>query len=114
MALPLCTYDFLTEEWDRSRPLYCLIQGASGELERDVATVMDYKNKAIVSPDTRAVSDTRMRCLTMCLTQMMTGPLHLCWRGLAHSDRAAVEEACTQEVTREEAAPPKRLTTSRP
>ena len=35
--------------------------------------VMDYKNKAIASPDTRAVSDTRMRCLTKCLAMFGLG-----------------------------------------
>jgi hypothetical protein len=28
---------------------------------------MDYKNKAIVNPDARDISDTRMRCLVKCL-----------------------------------------------
>ena len=29
--------------------------------------VMDHKNKSIINPDSRAISDTRMRCLTKCL-----------------------------------------------
>ena len=45
-----------------------------GELERLMwLPVMDYKNKAIVNPDTRAVSDTRMRCLTKCLAMYGLG-----------------------------------------
>lgn len=35
--------------------------------------VMDYKNKSIVDPDTRAISDTRMRCLVKCLAMFGLG-----------------------------------------
>ena len=35
--------------------------------------VMDYKNKAIAHPDSRAISDTRMRCLTKCLAMFGLG-----------------------------------------
>src|SRR6056300_272929 len=35
--------------------------------------VMDHKNKAIVDPDTRAISDTRMRCLVKCLAMFGLG-----------------------------------------
>ena len=56
---------------------------------------MDYKNKAIVKPDTRAVSDTRMRCLTKCLAMY----------GLGHYIYAG-EDLPTQTETAEEAKPP--------
>lgn len=35
--------------------------------------VMDHRNKAIINPDTRAVSDTRMRCLVKCLAMFGLG-----------------------------------------
>jgi len=39
-----------------------------GECTRSMwLPVMDYKNKAIVNPDARDISDTRMRCLVKCL-----------------------------------------------
>ena len=35
--------------------------------------VMDHKNKAIVDPDTRAISDARMRCLVKCMAMFGLG-----------------------------------------
>ena len=35
--------------------------------------VMDYKNKAIINPNSRDISDTRMRCLTKCLAMFGLG-----------------------------------------
>jgi len=35
--------------------------------------VMDHKNKAIIDPDTRAISDSRMRCLVKCLAMFGLG-----------------------------------------
>lgn len=35
--------------------------------------VMDYKNKSIVDPDTRAISDARMRCLVKCMAMFGLG-----------------------------------------
>ena len=35
--------------------------------------VMDHRNKAIFNPDTRAVSDTRMRCLVKCMAMFGLG-----------------------------------------
>ena len=38
-----------------------------GDVRRDMwLPVMDYKNKAIVNPDSRAISDAKQRCLTKC------------------------------------------------
>ena len=38
-----------------------------GDVRRDMwLPVMDYKNKAIVDPDSRAISDAKQRCLTKC------------------------------------------------
>lgn len=35
--------------------------------------VMDHRNKAIINPDARAISDTRMRCLVKCLSMFGLG-----------------------------------------
>jgi len=38
-----------------------------GDVRRDMwLPVMDYKNKAIIDPDSRAISDAKQRCLTKC------------------------------------------------
>jgi hypothetical protein len=43
-------------------------------LARDMwLPVMDYKNKAIPNPDARAISDSRMRCMTKCLAMFGLG-----------------------------------------
>jgi len=71
---PEATYQFLNEEWDSEgrATVWCSVK--IGELDRLMwLPVMDYKNKAIVKPDTRAVSDTRMRCLTKCLAMYGLG-----------------------------------------
>ena len=92
---PEATYDFLNEEWDREDRCTVWCKVTIGELERLMwLPVMDYKNKAIVSPDTRAVSDTRMRCLTKCLAMY----------GLGHYIYAG-EDLPAQTETAEEATP---------
>lgn len=61
---------------DGSMMVECVLTVHQGE---EVATrtmwlpVMDHKNKAIINPDTRAVSDTRMRCLVKCLAMFGLG-----------------------------------------
>jgi len=61
---------------DGSMMVECVLTVHDGE---EVATrtmwlpVMDHKNKAIINPDTRAVSDTRMRCLVKCLAMFGLG-----------------------------------------
>lgn len=71
---PQATYDFLNEEWDNEGHATVWCKVTIGELERLMwLPVMDYKNKAIVMPDARAVSDTRMRCLTKCLAMYGLG-----------------------------------------
>ena len=92
---PEATYQFLNEEWDSEgrATVWCSVK--IGELDRLMwLPVMDYKNKAIVKPDTRAVSDTRMRCLTKCLAMY----------GLGHYIYAG-EDLPTQTETVEEAKP---------
>jgi len=61
---------------DGSMMVECVLTVHQGE---EVATrtmwlpVMDHKNKAIINPDTRAVSDTRMRCLVKCMAMFGLG-----------------------------------------
>ena len=92
---PEATYQFLNEEWDSEgrATVWCSVK--IGELDRLMwLPVMDYKNKAIVKPDTRAVSDTRMRCLTKCLAMY----------GLGHYIYAG-EDLPSQTETAEEPKP---------
>jgi hypothetical protein len=102
---PEATYQFLNEEWDSEgrATVWCSVK--IGELDRLMwLPVMDYKNKAIVKPDTRAVSDTRMRCLTKCLAMY----------GLGHYIYAG-EDLPSQTETAEEAKPePKKTAKPKP
>ena len=92
---PEATYQFLNEEWDSEGRATVWCKVTIGELERLMwLPVMDYKNKAIVRPDTRAVSDTRMRCLTKCLAMY----------GLGHYIYAG-EDLPSQTETADEAPP---------
>lgn len=102
---PEATYQFLNEEWDSEGRATVWCKVAIGELERLMwLPVMDYKNKAIVKPDTRAVSDTRMRCLTKCLAMY----------GLGHYIYAG-EDLPSQTETAEEAKPePKKAAKPKP
>ena len=54
--------------------------------------VMDYKNKAIIKPDSRAISDAKMRCMVKCFA------LH----GLGHYIYAGEDLPAKQEVAKEE------------
>lgn len=102
---PEATYQFLNEEWDSEGRATVWCKVAIGELERLMwLPVMDYKNKAIVKPDTRAVSDTRMRCLTKCLAMY----------GLGHYIYAG-EDLPSQTETTDEATPePKKVAKPKP
>ena len=71
---PQATYQFLNEEWDNQGHATVWVSVKIGELDRMMwLPVMDYKNKAIAHPDSRAISDTRMRCLTKCLAMFGLG-----------------------------------------
>jgi len=55
---------------DGSVEIWCAVVVQEGEshLRRSMwLPVMDHKNNAIINPNTRQISDTRMRCLTKCL-----------------------------------------------
>jgi hypothetical protein len=71
---PQATYDFLKEERDEFGHVEVWCKVCIGELERLMwLPVMDYKNNAIKNPDLRKVSDTRMRCLTKCISMFGLG-----------------------------------------
>ena len=106
---PEATYDFLTEEWDREDRCTVWCKVTIGELERLMwLPVMDYKNKAIVSPDTRAVSDTRMRCLTKCLAMYGLGHYIYAGEDLPTQTEPAVEEKPAPKKSPAKKAPPKK------
>lgn len=63
-------FDAPTVNPDGSVEIWCAVVVQDGEatLQRSMwLPVMDHKNNAIVNPNTRQISDTRMRCLTKCL-----------------------------------------------
>ena len=106
---PEATYDFLTEEWDREDRCTVWCKVTIGELERLMwLPVMDYKNKAIVSPDTRAVSDTRMRCLTKCLAMYGLGHYIYAGEDLPTQTEPAVEEKPAPKKSPAKKATPKK------
>jgi hypothetical protein len=71
---PEARYDFLVEERDDAHTCTVWCKVIINDLERMMwLPVMDYKNKAIIDPDARAISDTRMRCLTKCLAMFGLG-----------------------------------------
>lgn len=95
---PEATYQFLNEEWDSEgrATVWCSVK--IGELDRLMwLPVMDYKNKAIVKPDTRAVSDTRMRCLTKCLAMYGLGHYIYAGEDLPPSSDAVEEKPAPKE-----------------
>ena len=50
-----------------------VIDGDKNLTRRMWLPVMDHKNNAIIKPDSRKISDTRMRCLTKCLAMFGLG-----------------------------------------
>ena len=106
---PQATYDFLNEEWDSEGRCTVWCKVKIGELERLMwLPVMDYKNKAIVTPDTRAVSDTRMRCLTKCLAMYGLGHYIYAGEDLPTQAEPAVEEKPAPKKSPTKKAQPKK------
>jgi len=54
--------------------------------------VMDHKNKAIVDPDTRAISDTRMRCLVKCLAMFGLGFYIYAGEDIPQAEKEALDQ----------------------
>jgi len=95
---PEATYQFLNEEWDNQGHATVWVSVKIGELDRMMwLPVMDYKNKAIPNPDARAVSDTRMRCLTKCLAMYGLGHYIYAGEDLPPSGDAAEEKPAPKE-----------------
>jgi len=58
-----------------------------GELVRKMwLPVMDYKNQAIINPNARAISDTKMRCLVKCISMFGLGHYIYAGEDLPRSD----------------------------
>ena len=58
-----------------------------GELVRKMwLPVMDYKNNAIINPNARAISDTKMRCLVKCISMFGLGHYIYAGEDLPRSD----------------------------
>jgi len=103
---PEATYQFLNEEWDNQGHVTVWVSVKIGELDRLMwLPVMDYKNKAIPNPDTRAVSDTRMRCLTKCLAMYGLGHYIYAGEDLPPNGDAAEEKPAPKEKPKAKAKP---------
>jgi len=77
-------------------------QGLNSAKRRMWLAVMNYKNQAVVDPDSTAISNTRMRCLTKCLAMF----------GLGHYIYAGedIPRAEAKEVKKEAVVPiPKKI-----
>ena len=76
---PEATYQFLNEEWDNQGHATVWVSVKIGELDRLMwLPVMDYKNKAIPNPDTRAVSHAHE--VSDEVSRDVWIGLYLCWR----------------------------------
>jgi len=58
--------------------------------------VMDHRNKAIVDPDTRAISDTRMRCLVKCLAMFGLGFYIYAGEDIPSAEKEALDQPIDQ------------------
>jgi hypothetical protein len=106
---PQTHYDFLTEERDDAHTCTVWCKITINDLERMMwLPVMDYKNKAIVNPDARAISDTRMRCLTKCLAMYGLGHYIYAGEDLPVQSEPVVEEKSEPKKPPAKKAPPKK------
>jgi hypothetical protein len=95
---PEARYDFLVEERDDAHTCTVWCKVIINDLERMMwLPVMDYKNKAIIDPDARAISDTRMRCLTKCLAMFGLGHYIYAGEDLPPSGDAVEEKTAPKE-----------------
>jgi len=106
---PEARYDFLVEERDDAHTCTVWCKVIINDLERMMwLPVMDYKNKAITNPDARAISDTRMRCLTKCLAMFGLGHYIYAGEDLPTQGEPAVEEKPAPKKSPAKKAPPKK------
>jgi hypothetical protein len=95
---PEARYDFLVEERDDANTCTVWCKVTINDLERMMwLPVMDYKNKAIANPDARAISDTRMRCLTKCLAMFGLGHYIYAGEDLPSASEPAEETPAPKE-----------------
>lgn len=72
---PEATYEFQDDHWcSQTNTVEVICTVTIGGLSRSMwLPVMDYRNKAIVNPTSRDISDSRMRCLVKCLAMFGLG-----------------------------------------
>lgn len=63
--------------------------------------VMDYKNKAIVNPTTRDISDTRMRCLVKCLAMFGLGHYIYAGEDIPEAEKYSKADVITDKELKE-------------
>ena len=77
-----------------------------GELVRKMwLPVMDYKNQAIINPNARAISDTKMRCLVKCIAMFGLG-----WNIYAGEDLPRSDESPPVKIDKAPAKVKRKLT----
>jgi len=111
---PFAQYEFAEPEVDAKGTVTVWVTVSICNLRRTMwLPVMDYKNKAIVNPDARDVSDSRMRCLVKCLA--MYGLGHYIYAGEDVPKEAEAPEPEAKPKARKpqkpEPAPDKSVTT---
>lgn len=105
---PHATYQFSPDEMhhDATVTVHCTVK--IGDCHRSMwLPVMDYKNNSVVAPDSRKVSDTRMRCLVKCLAMFGLGHYIYAGEDLPPSN-GNPENAPVEVETRVEKPKPKR------
>ena len=73
--------------------------------------VMDYKNRAVANPDSRAISDSKQRCLVKCFAAF--GLAHYLYCGLAIPSEAQVSPSKPSKANGVSKKPPKKTTPAR-
>jgi hypothetical protein len=89
---------------DDSVMVECVLTIHEGE---EVATrtmwlpVMDYKNKAVINPTARDISDTRMRCLVKCMAMFGLGFYIYAGEDIPQSEKPAKSDVITDKELKE-------------
>ena len=85
---------------DGTAEVRCRVQ--IGNLIREMwLPVMDYKNNAVENPNSRQVSDTKMRCLVKCLAMFGLGHYIYGGEDLPNSDDKKEDKPVKEEVKKE-------------
>ena len=98
---PFAQYEFADNEThaDGSMTVHCTV--IIGACRRSMwLPVMDHRNRALVNPDSRSISDAKMRCLTKCIAMF----------GLGHYIYAGEDLPVSPQEEGGDETPPKRST----